>query len=100
MLPDDPQVETYAAHAYDGMNMLIWAIQEAGLNRAKIRDLLAYRNVPWQGVTGEITFSPAMDDIGEVYMAKYENGQWHYLSRDQLGISRAEIRERSKQEKP
>ena len=41
-----------------------------------------------------------MDDIGEVYMAKYENGQWHYLSRDQLGISRAEIRERSKQEKP
>ncbi|MCY2993590.1 MAG: ABC transporter substrate-binding protein [Planctomycetota bacterium] len=98
--PDALEVETYAAHSYDGMNMLIWAIQEAGLNRAKIRDLLAYRNVPWQGVTGEITFSPAMDDIGEVYMAKYENGQWHYLSRDQLGISRAEIRERSKQEKP
>ncbi|MCY2987126.1 MAG: hypothetical protein NTY19_04560, partial [Planctomycetota bacterium] len=37
---------------------------------------------------------------GEVYMAKYENGQWHYLSRDQLGISRAEIRERSKQDQP
>ena len=35
--------ETYAAHAYDGMNMLIWAIQVAGLNRAKIRDVLAYR---------------------------------------------------------
>ena len=25
------------------MNMLIWAIQVAGLNRAKIRDVLAYR---------------------------------------------------------
>ena len=39
----DEEPETYAAHAYDGMNMLIWAIQIAGLNRAKIRDVLAYR---------------------------------------------------------
>ena len=46
--------ETYAAHAYDGMNMLIWAIQAAGLNRAKIRDVLAYRTEPWPGVTGDI----------------------------------------------
>ena len=98
--PDNGEVETQAAHAYDGMNMLLWAIQEAGLNRAKIRDMLAYRNVPWQGVTGEIMFSPVMDDIGEVYMAKYEHGQWHYLSREELGISRAEIQERSKQDRP
>ncbi len=34
----NPEVETYAVHACDGMNMRIWAIQEAGLNRAKIRD--------------------------------------------------------------
>ena len=98
--PDNGEVETYAAHAYDGMNMLIWTIQQVGLNRAKIRDLLAYRNVPWQGVTGEIEFSPVMDDIGEVYLAKYEQGQWHYLSREELGISRAEIQERSKQDRP
>jgi len=38
--------ETFAAHAYDGMNMLIWAVQVAGLNQAKIRDLLAYRTKP------------------------------------------------------
>ena len=44
--------DTYAAHAYDGMNMLLWAIQNAGLNRAKIRDVLAYRSEPWPGVTG------------------------------------------------
>jgi len=38
--------DTYACHAYDGMNMLIWSIQLAGLNRAKIRDVLAYRTEP------------------------------------------------------
>ena len=41
------------------MNMLIWAIQVAGLNRAKIRDVLAYRTEPWPGVTGDIPFSAA-----------------------------------------
>ncbi len=84
--PDDPEVETYAAHGYDGMNMLIWAIQVAGLNRAKIRDVLAYRTKPWPGVTGDIQFSAVLDDIGEVYLAKYENGRWNYLSRQQLGL--------------
>jgi ABC-type branched-subunit amino acid transport system substrate-binding protein len=83
---EDP--ETYAAHAFDGMNMLIWAIQNAGLNRAKIRDLVAYRMEPWQGVTGEIRFSPALDDVGEVFLARHENGQWKYYSREDLGIPR------------
>ncbi len=84
----DAEVETYSAHAYDGMNMLIWAIQVAGLNRAKIRDVLAYRTQPWPGVTGDIIFSAAMDDIGEVYLAKYENGRWRYYSREDLAIPR------------
>ena len=79
--------ETYAAHAYDGMNMLIWAIQVAGLNRAKIRDVLAYRTDPWPGVTGDIPFSSCMDDAGEVFLARFEGGKWHYLSRDDLGLS-------------
>lgn len=82
--------ETYAAHAYDGMNMLIWATQVAGLNRAKIRDVLAYRTQPWDGVTGEIPFSAVNDDIGEVFLAKRENGAWQYLSRDELGLPRGD----------
>ncbi len=86
---DDPN--TYAAHAYDGMNMLIWATQVAGLNRAKIRDVLAYRTKPWPGVTGDIPFSAALDDLGEVFLAKYENGGWHYLSRDDLNLPRGYI---------
>jgi ABC-type branched-subunit amino acid transport system substrate-binding protein len=84
------EAETYAAHAYDGMSMLIWAIQEAGLNRAKIRDVIAYRTEPWHGVTGEIPFSSALDDMGEVYLAKREHGAWKYYSRQALGIPRGE----------
>ena len=83
--------ETYAAHAYDGMNMLIWAIQVAGLNRAKIRDVLAYRTKPWPGVTHDIPFSAALDDLGEVYLAKFEHGAWKYFSRADMQIPQGYI---------
>jgi branched-chain amino acid transport system substrate-binding protein len=78
--------ETQAAHGYDGMNMLIWATQVAGLNRAKVRDVLAYRTQPWPGVTGDIVFSAVLDDIGEVYLARYKEDEWVFYSREDLGI--------------
>ena len=56
--------ETYAAHGYDGMSMLIWATQVAGLNRAKIRDVIAYRVKPWPGVTGDIPLSSSFGRFG------------------------------------
>jgi hypothetical protein len=71
--------------------MLIWAIQQAGLNRAKIRDVLAYRAEPWPGVTGDIPFSAAMDDDGEVFLAVRQNGEWRFQSRENLGIPRGKI---------
>jgi ABC-type branched-subunit amino acid transport system substrate-binding protein len=83
--------ETYAAHAYDGMNMLIWAVQVAGLNRAKIRDVLAHQTKPWPGVTGDIPLSAALDDMGEVFLARFENGIWKYHSRKDLQITRGHI---------
>jgi len=82
----DTGPDTYAVHAYDGMNMLIWAIQHAGLNRAKIRDLLAYRADPWPGVTGEIPLNAALDDAGEVFLARYDGDRWNYFSREDLEI--------------
>ena len=81
---DEP--DTYAAHTYDGMNRFIWAIQTAGLNRAKIRDVIAYRSEPFPGVTGDIPLSGALDDAGDVYLARRENGHWKYYSREDLGI--------------
>jgi len=83
--------ETFAAHAYDGMNMIIWAVQVAGLNRAKIRDVLAYRTKPWKGATGDIILSACLDDVGDVYLAKRENDKWNYYSREDLKIPRGHI---------
>jgi len=80
--------ETYAAHGYDGMSMLIWAVQVAGLNRAKIRDVLAYRTKPWEGVTGDIVLSACLDDLGEVFLTKREGGTWKYYSREDLDLPR------------
>jgi ABC-type branched-subunit amino acid transport system substrate-binding protein len=88
--------ETYAAHGYDGMNLLIWAVQVAGLNRAKIRDVLAYRSKPWPGVTGDIPFSAALDDLGDVFLARFEKGAWKYYSREQLGIPKGYIPKRDR----
>jgi ABC-type branched-subunit amino acid transport system substrate-binding protein len=85
------EADTYAAHGYDGMQMLIWAVQVAGLNRAKIRDVLAYRSKPWPGVTGNIAMSAALDDVGEVTLARFENGKWNFSTREELEIPRGEI---------
>ncbi|MBC8392106.1 MAG: ABC transporter substrate-binding protein [Deltaproteobacteria bacterium] len=79
-------IETFSAHAYDGMNLLIWAVQNGGLNRAKIRDMLAYRKQPWPGVTGNIVFGAALDDIGQVYLARYKDDEWVFYSREDLEI--------------
>jgi len=83
--------DTYASHAYDGMNMLVWAVQTVGLNRAKIRDVLANMTRPWPGVTGDIALSPALDDVGEVYLVRFEDGDWRFYSREELEIPSGEI---------
>jgi ABC-type branched-subunit amino acid transport system substrate-binding protein len=83
--------DTFGAHAYDGMNMLIWATNNAGLNRAKIRDLIATRSTPWPGVTGDIPLSSAIDDAGEVFLARFDKDRWTYHSREEIQIPRGEI---------
>jgi branched-chain amino acid transport system substrate-binding protein len=91
--------DTYAAHAYDGINMLLWAIQTAGLNRARIRDVLAYRSQPFPGVTGDIPLSSALDDAGEVFLTFREKGKWVYHSREDLGIPHGKIIEKPRVER-
>lgn len=93
------EADTYAAHAYDGVNMFIWAIQTAGLNRAKIRDVLAHRPDPFPGVTGDIPLSSALDDAGEVFLTRRENGKWHFYSREDLGIPRGKVIDRMRVER-
>ena len=87
---------TYAAHAYDGMSMIIWAVQNAGLNRAKIRDVLAHRPDAYHGVTGPIPFSACLDDLGEVFLARVENGEFKYYSREDLQVPQGYIAPRDR----
>ena len=85
------EAETYAAHAYDGMNLMLWSIQAAGLNRAKMRDLIAHLPHPWPGVTGDIVLSAVLDDVGDTTLARYEGGRWAYLTRAALQVPRGYI---------
>ena len=82
------QPETYASHSYDGMNMLIEAIEEAGLNRAKIRDALEkWKKVPYEGVTGPIPLNDILVDAGPIAIATVQSGKWVFMSEEEAGIS-------------
>jgi branched-chain amino acid transport system substrate-binding protein len=50
--------DNLAAHTYDAVNLLIVAIRKAGLNRARIRDVVSELS-PWKGVTGTIKWDPS-----------------------------------------
>lgn len=71
--------DAFAAHAYDGMNLLINAIRTAGLNRVRIRDTL-FELKQYLGVTGEIIFDTNMNDISKPWLAIVKDGRYHYYS--------------------
>lgn len=75
------EADVFAAHAYDGMNILIEAIQIAGLNRYKIRDVLTDLETfqGYEGVTGKLILDPAWNDVGAIWMAKLENGEFEFF---------------------
>jgi ABC-type branched-subunit amino acid transport system substrate-binding protein len=85
----DPDV--FAAHAYDGMNIIIQSIEKAGLNRAKIRDVMLdsddYQG--YEGVTGIMYFDASWNDIGEIFMVKIENGEFVYFPRPKFKSQKA-----------
>lgn len=74
----DQEPDAYAAHGYDGMRMILWAVREAGLNRVRIRDAL-YSLQAFPGVTGEILFDSTMNDISRPWLATVRQGGFHYF---------------------
>ena len=72
--------DVFAAHAYDGMNMIIQAIRKVGLNRVLIRDVLSDLKTfqGYQGVTGKIIFDGSWNDIGDIWMAEVIDGKFKY----------------------
>ena len=69
--------EAFAAHTFDGANILMDAIRKAGPNRPKIRDAL-YECSYYDGVTGRIEFDPSLNDVGPVYIATVKDGRLVY----------------------
>jgi branched-chain amino acid transport system substrate-binding protein len=72
--------DVFAAHAYDGMNILLEAIQKAGLNRALIRDLLTDLKTfqGYEGVTGKVIFDDTWNNIRPIFTAKVNNGKFEF----------------------
>ncbi|MCP4149434.1 MAG: amino acid ABC transporter substrate-binding protein [bacterium] len=74
--------ESYATHAYDGMSLLIDAIEKAGLNRALIRDQLANTKT-YNGASGKKEFDPTYNNIAPATLAVYKKGRWHFHSHNE-----------------
>jgi branched-chain amino acid transport system substrate-binding protein len=72
--------DVFAAHAYDGTNILIEAIQKVGLNRALIRDVLTDLKTfnGYEGVTGKIVFDASFNNIRPIFLAKINNGKFEF----------------------
>ena len=74
---EDP--DAYAAYAYDGMNMLIAAIQKAGLNRGRIMQALRdYQQKDYDGVAGRVPFDYTLKNVAPVTLSRVENGKFVY----------------------
>jgi ABC-type branched-subunit amino acid transport system substrate-binding protein len=72
--------DVFAAHAYDGMNIIIEAIQKAGLNRVLIRDVLTDMKTfnGYQGVTGKIIFDGTWNNVRPIFLAQVSNGKFRF----------------------
>lgn len=67
--------EAHAAYGYDGANMLLEAIRQAGPNRYRIRDRMAAIET-YVGVTGRMEFDGRWDNVAPVGTAVLRQGQW------------------------
>jgi len=86
------QSESYAAHAYDGMNMIIKSIEKAGLNRALIRDELAAMT-NYQGVTGKKEFDAVYSNRSPATLAILKNGKFDFYHAHEINESKFIINE-------
>jgi ABC-type branched-subunit amino acid transport system substrate-binding protein len=69
----------YAAYAYDGMNILIAAIEKTGLNRGRIMDVLRdYQMKAYEGAAGNAFFDHTLNNISPVTMARVKAGRFEY----------------------
>ena len=74
---EDP--DAYAAYAYDGVNILIGAVEKAGLNRGRVMDALReYTNKTYDGVAGTERFDATLNNIAPLGLARVEASRFVY----------------------
>jgi branched-chain amino acid transport system substrate-binding protein len=74
---EDP--DPYAAYAYDGMNILIAAIQKAGLNRGRIMEALRdYQTKEYGGVADRVKFDRTLNNVAPITLAQVRSGKFVY----------------------
>ena len=71
--------DAYAAYAYDGMKLLMTAVNQAGLNRGRIMDALrTHQMKPYAGVSGREFFDYTLNNIAPVTFAQVRDGKFVY----------------------
>jgi len=71
--------DPYATYGYDGMTILIKAIEKGGLNRARIMDALReYEMKEYDGASGHAKFDYTLNNIAAVALARVEGGKFVY----------------------
>jgi len=80
--------DVFAAHAYDGMNLIIEAIHKAGLNRVLIRDILTDMKTfqGYDGITGKFLIDQSWNNIRDIFMAEVHDGKFVFSSAPPLDM--------------
>jgi branched-chain amino acid transport system substrate-binding protein len=73
----DEEPDVFAAYAYDGINLFVHAIRQAGLNRIRIAEALAALKT-YRGVTGTALFDGARNNIAPIYLAEVRGGRFAF----------------------
>jgi len=87
------QPDAYAAYAFDAINLLIGAVEKAGLNRGKVMDALRdHQGHDYDGVAGRLEFDHTLNNIAPLAMAHVEGGKFIYspVKRNMLAASTGE----------
>ena len=80
--------DVFAAHAYDGMNLIIEAIHKTGLNRVLIRDILTDMKTfqGYDGITGKFVIDQSWNNIRDIFMAEVHDGKFMFSSAPPLDM--------------
>jgi len=79
----DEYPDAYASYAYDGVNLLIAAIEKAGPNRERIADALRQHRLSlYKGASGQLLFDGSLNNVAPLTMARVEGGKFVYWAPD------------------